>query len=87
MDKYALSEGKLRIYLHYQPSYSHLHVHFTHVKLDAPGADCLRAHTLEDVIGNLQLDSDYYAKKTLLYVVRENDDLFKAFKTAGYFDR
>ncbi|KAK7093810.1 m7GpppX diphosphatase-like [Littorina saxatilis] len=84
--QFGIPSSKLRIYFHYQPSYSHLHVHFTHVKFDAPGSDCLRAHTLEDVIDNLDLDSDFYSKKTLVYVVRENDELYKAYKAATYFD-
>jgi m7GpppX diphosphatase len=74
------------MYLHYQPSYNHLHVHFTHVNYEAPGSDCLRAHTIEDVIDNLTLDGEFYAKKTLLYVVRDSDELHKAYQAAGYFD-
>lgn len=33
----GLPESQLRIYLHYQPSFYHLHVHFTYLKYDAPG--------------------------------------------------
>ncbi|GLV42624.1 uncharacterized protein CBL_03363 [Carabus blaptoides fortunei] len=35
-DKYGLNKSQLRIYLHYQPSFYHLHVHFTYLKHDAP---------------------------------------------------
>lgn len=41
-DKYGLEESQLRIYLHYQPSFYHLHVHFTFVKHEAPGIYCER---------------------------------------------
>ncbi|KAK7471421.1 hypothetical protein BaRGS_00035909 [Batillaria attramentaria] len=85
-EKFNIPGSKLRIYFHYQPSYGHLHVHFTHVKFDAPGSDCLRAHLLEDVMENLEMDDQFYSKKTLIYVVRENEDLYKAYKAAGYFD-
>ena len=41
--KYGVPASELRVYFHYQPSYYHLHVHFTSVQFDAPGrwpADC-----------------------------------------------
>ncbi|CAL1529588.1 unnamed protein product [Lymnaea stagnalis] len=84
-ENFAVTRDKLRVYFHYQPSYYHLHVHFTHVKFDAPGSDVLRAHLIEDVMENLSMDSDFYSKKTLSYVVRENDLLYRMFKEKGYF--
>ncbi|KAL8601446.1 hypothetical protein ACOMHN_042450 [Nucella lapillus] len=85
-DKFGLLSDQLRIYLHYQPSYTHLHVHFTHLRFDAPGSDCLRAHLLDDVIDHLEMDGDFYAKKTLTYTVRQNDALFEAYQSHGYFE-
>lgn len=41
-DKYDLDESQLRIYVHYQPSFYHLHVHFTYLKHEAPGIHCER---------------------------------------------
>ena len=35
--KYKVSGSRLRIYLHYRPSYYHLHVHFTYLMFDGPG--------------------------------------------------
>lgn len=35
-----------------KPSYYHLHIHFTHIRFDAPGSDVMRAHLLSDVIDN-----------------------------------
>lgn len=83
---FNISFSKLRIFLHYQPSYRHLHVHFTHIKFDAPGSDCLRAHLLEDVIESLEMDEDFFRKKTLMYTVRESDPLYNAYRMAGYFE-
>jgi len=40
--KYGLSQSQLRIYLHYQPSYYHLHVHFTALEFNAPGNSSLK---------------------------------------------
>ncbi|XP_076472346.1 m7GpppX diphosphatase-like [Babylonia areolata] len=86
LDQFSIPSHQLRIYLHYQPSYTHLHVHFTHLQFEAPGSDCLRAHVLEDVIDNLELDGEFYSKKTLVYTVRDSDALYKAYKASGYFD-
>lgn len=35
--KYGLEKSQQRIYLHYQPSFYHLHVHFTSLQFTPPG--------------------------------------------------
>lgn len=84
-EQFGVKADKLRIYFHYQPSYYHLHVHFTHVKFEAPGTDALRAHLLEDVIDNIKMNSEFYSHKTLSYVVREHDALYHSFQDNKYF--
>ncbi|GFO01313.1 M7gpppx diphosphatase [Plakobranchus ocellatus] len=86
-DKYGVPSHQMRVYLHYQPSYYHLHIHFTALRLDSPpGSDTLRAHLLDDVIDNIRCDCEFYRKKTMSYVVRDGDELYKWYKKAGYFD-
>lgn len=75
--------SQLRIYLHYQPSYYHLHVHFTALGYDAPGISAERAHLLEDVIDNLLLDAQYYQKRALTFALRAGEPLLKKFQEAG----
>ncbi|EIE20512.1 scavenger mRNA decapping enzyme, partial [Coccomyxa subellipsoidea C-169] len=71
----------LRVYIHYQPSYYHLHVHFLHVKFDAgAGMAAGKAHLLNDIIDNIVLMSDYYAKRTLTFILGERDPLLQAFR-------
>ncbi|XP_070571565.1 m7GpppX diphosphatase-like isoform X2 [Ptychodera flava] len=82
-EKYGLTKNHLRVFLHYQPSYYHLHVHFTHINFDAPGSRVGQAHLLSDVIDNIQLQHDYYQKKTMTFTVREKDPLFQKFREAG----
>jgi m7GpppX diphosphatase len=42
--------------VHYQPSYYHFHLHFTHLQLDeGHGMAAGKAHLLEDVIDNLEV--------------------------------
>lgn len=70
---YGLERSQLRIYFHYQPSFYHLHVHFTYLKYDAPGIFCEKSHLLDTVIDNIELMSDYYTKATLSFVIRATD--------------
>ncbi|XP_075046567.1 m7GpppX diphosphatase [Mixophyes fleayi] len=83
LKRYSIPGNQLRIYLHYQPSYYHLHVHFTALGHDAPGITVERAHLLCDVIQNLEMDSRYYAGRTLTYALRADEALLKQFKEAG----
>lgn len=75
-EKYGVHRSQLRIYFHYQPSFYHLHIHFTYLKHDAPGIFCEKSHLLDTVIGNIELMPDYYQKATLSFTVKESDSLF-----------
>lgn len=77
--KYGVKRSQLRIYIHYQPSFYHLHVHFTYLKHEAPGIFCEKSHLLDTVINNIELMPDYYQRATLSFVVKETDDLFEQF--------
>ena len=79
-ESYGLSADVVRAYLHYQPSYYHLHVHFTHVKFDAPKTSIGHAHFLEDVIDNIAMDPSYYQKRTISFVVKETSQLWEEFE-------
>ncbi|XP_035201929.1 m7GpppX diphosphatase isoform X1 [Oxyura jamaicensis] len=81
--RFGVPGSQLRIYLHYQPSYYHLHVHFTALGYDAPGSSVERAHLLADVIDNLVLDSAYYQKRALTFALRADEPLLKKFQEAG----
>lgn len=79
VNKYLIHPDQLRIYLHYQPSYYHLHVHFTSVSYEAPGARVERAHLLETVISNLLMVPDYYQRATLSFPIASSDPLYNEF--------
>lgn len=83
MNRYELPASKLRVYLHYQPSYYHLHIHFTRLDYDVRGCSVERAHLLSDVIQNLQADSQYYQKRTMYFPLRADDELLSKFREAG----
>ncbi|XP_026186263.1 m7GpppX diphosphatase [Mastacembelus armatus] len=83
LQRYNLSASELRVHLHYQPSYYHLHVHFTKLGYEAPGCGVERAHLLADVIQNLLSDPYYYKTRTLYFPLRADNGLLSKFKEAG----
>lgn len=83
-NKYGVHRSQLRIYLHYQPSFYHIHVHFTYLKHDAPGIYCEKSHLLDTVINNIELMPDYYQKATLSFTLRQSDPLLAKYKKAGH---
>lgn len=81
-ERYGIDSDHLRIYVHYQPSFYHLHVHFTYLKHDPPGIHCEKSHLLTTIIENLELVPDYYQKVTLSCVLSETDKLYAKLKAA-----
>ena len=74
--KYGVSSDEIRAYLHYYPSYYHLHVHYNHLQADVGGISAEKAHLLTNVIDNIEnIASDYYQRKTLTVLLREQDPL------------
>ncbi|XP_069692375.1 m7GpppX diphosphatase [Periplaneta americana] len=86
-EKYNIPSCQLRIYIHYQPTFYHLHVHFTYLKYDAPGIYAERAQLLSTVIGNIEIASDYYQRTTLSFVVKETENLFLKYEEKGIVKR
>ena len=69
---------KLRIYVHYPPTYYYFHVHVVHVDLETPGCSVGTAILLDDVIDNVEnIDADYYQKRTLAYTLGAEHELAK----------
>jgi len=65
-EKYGIPSSKVSAYFHYLPSYWCLHVHF--VYLDKALLDAHKV-PLEDVIFNLEMNSNYYKLANLTYVI------------------
>ncbi|KAJ8969664.1 hypothetical protein NQ317_004894 [Molorchus minor] len=61
-EKYGLDASQLRIYLHYQPSFYHLHVHFCCLRHEAPGILAEKAHLLSNVISNIEVTTRLLSK-------------------------
>lgn len=75
-EKYGVPASQLRIYIHYQPSYYHLHVHFTSLQF----RPLERAHLLKTVINNIELKSSYYQDIALNCLTFEGDQLLNRYR-------
>ncbi|XP_053620792.1 m7GpppX diphosphatase [Plodia interpunctella] len=87
LEKYNLPDSQLRIYFHYQPSFYHLHIHFTYLRHEAPGIYVEKAHLLSTVINNIEMMSDYYQKASLPFTIRQMDNIFNVYETNGYIQK
>ncbi|SPO21964.1 related to DCS1 - non-essential hydrolase involved in mRNA decapping [Ustilago trichophora] len=81
-EKYGLTgrdgsaEGNVRCFLHYHPSYYHLHVHILASSFTShPGAVVGQAHLLDDVVDLLKLGVDM-KQRTLGYSLGTNSKLW-----------
>ncbi|KAJ8705984.1 hypothetical protein PYW07_010761 [Mythimna separata] len=86
-EKYKVPASQLRVYLHYQPSFYHLHVHFTYLRHEAPGIYAEKSHLLDTVIDNIEMIGDYYQRATLPFTIREMDNIFNIYETNGHVHR
>lgn len=78
------SSSPLRCFLHYMPTYFHLHVHLLSANfLTHPGALVGQAHLLEDVISLLEMGVSF-TERTLGYALADGHPLLDAFHEAGY---
>ncbi|KAJ2712722.1 hypothetical protein H4R19_002607 [Coemansia spiralis] len=79
--RYGVPPDALRLYIHYQPSYYHLHVHITNVALESRGMGADRAHLLDTVISNIEdIAPDYYQRATLSYVLGADSELWSCWE-------
>lgn len=79
-EKYGVKRNNVRAFLHYQPTFYHVHVHFAHLSNPVLGMP-ERNFSLNHVIENLKVDSDYYKKVAIEYVLRRNEKLYDLFKS------
>lgn len=84
-EKYGITKSQIRAFFHYQPSFYHLHIHFTFLRFEVPG--CEKNHLLDTVINNISLMSDYYQRATITFLVKENDGLFSAYRDILFPDK
>lgn len=72
---YGVPLDQIRAFVHYQPQFYHFHVHFTRLHNEI-GCQVERGHLLADIIQNLEMDPDYYSKRTITYRLKLTDELY-----------
>lgn len=86
-----VEEDQLKLYVHYQPTYYHFHVHVAHVMSEASSTQAVgKALGLDDIMSQLQSRNDEYGGMdgvSLTYTLGEASELwtevFLPLKTGG----
>lgn len=77
LKEFGVKREKLRIFVHYWPSFFKFHVHFTNIDNVNVNNAVERAHLLDDIIENMELFGlDYYQKKTLTVALKKSHKLY-----------
>ncbi|KAG7444378.1 scavenger mRNA decapping enzyme [Guyanagaster necrorhizus] len=82
-EKWGLPTGSLRMWIHYQPSYYHFHVHIANAGYEGPafGMAVGQAHLLDDVISLLETTAasgiDILEHMTFTYGLGEQHGLYR----------
>ncbi len=76
-----LEKDQLKLYVHYQPTYYHFHIHIVHVALESGATQATgKAVGLESIISQLETmtvdDEVGMDSVTLAYTIGEADDLW-----------
>lgn len=76
---YGIAPDQLKVFVHYHPSYYHFHLHIVNAHHPGLGDGIAigKAILLDDIIDNLILAGDYYARKTIGFVLGENHGLWQ----------
>jgi len=78
--KYNLDSSQVLSYVHYQPSYYHFHMHFSHVESNS-GTNVGKAVSVCQIISCLECNPDYFQRATLLFSIKDNQELANIFST------
>ncbi|KAH9855669.1 scavenger mRNA decapping enzyme [Lenzites betulinus] len=93
-DRWGLEQGSLRMFIHYQPSYYHFHVHIVNANyVGLHGMSAGQAHLLDDIISLIECDPDegpsILQRMTLTYTLGEQHGLYEPMRAAqrdlGYY--
>ncbi|KAG5349937.1 hypothetical protein C0989_001194 [Termitomyces sp. Mn162] len=87
-EKWALGKGAVRMYIHYQPSYYHFHVHIVNAnQVGMVGMAVGQAHLLDNVISLLEIESENgpatFERIVLTYGLGDQHGLFEAMQAAS----
>ena len=73
----GIHEEEVMAYIHYPPSVFQLHIHFAYPYAQQNHRDVYRIHSVQNVISNLEIDEDYYAKASLQLSLARSSPLYQ----------
>jgi m7GpppX diphosphatase len=76
----GIDKHKVRMYVHYFPTYFHFHVHFAHLDCEGKTVQFEKAHDFNGVIMNIEMQGDYYQKADLLLELDIDNPLYEIYK-------
>ena len=79
---FGVKGDQIRCYVHYMPQFYQLHVHFTRL-FNETNVQVERAHLCADIADNLDMDGDFYEKRTLMYKLPKTDALYNKLREGG----
>ncbi|EIW67552.1 hypothetical protein TREMEDRAFT_33242, partial [Tremella mesenterica DSM 1558] len=84
LKQFGVEGNKLRLFVHYQPSYYHFHVHVVHLHHETLGGMTVgQAHMLDDLIALLEISPDdspsILAQMTFTYALGVEHGLYAGF--------
>ncbi|KAG8964723.1 hypothetical protein FRC00_001379 [Tulasnella sp. 408] len=84
MEKWGVGQDSLRLFVHYQPSYYHLHIHAVALEMEGwKGMSVAHAHLLDDVISLLETEAEgVFERMTLTYAITELHPLWDTLRRA-----
>lgn len=82
-----IQSDQLRIFIHYQPSYYHFHIHIVNILHTGLGNGIAvgKAWLLDDIIDQLEHfpEGHSFEERTLTYVIGENHEVWKRFQSSS----
>lgn len=79
-EQHGINKNKLYMFFHYHPSYYQLHLHVCITDHEALETKYLRHYYIDNIITNLESDTEYWKKATLNFELLSNTKLFKLLK-------
>jgi m7GpppX diphosphatase len=67
---YGVKADQIKCFVHYQPQFYHFHVHFTRLENEI-GSTVEKGHLVSDIVQNLEMDSDFFQKRTIVYKLKK----------------
>lgn len=77
----GIQGDEVMAYIHYPPSVFQLHVHFAYPYAQHNHRDIYRIHSVQNILSNLEIDEDYYAKASIQLSLTRTSPLYQQMRS------